>query len=141
MPPSVPRTEKVSELSASAVVVSGELQAVQAPPSIRHSKVVPDLSAEKLNAGVASLSFAAGFVSMLAIVTATTVKDALVPVRPLPSVATTVCVVRAEPTVKATVALPPAFVVDVCVANEPPLPVLDQLTVPPVVGWPFASTS
>jgi hypothetical protein len=68
----------------------------------------------------------------------------LVPVKGVASVPVTVCTVPATvPVEKTTVATPLAFVVLVGDANDPPAPVLLQVTVIPAVatGLLFASTS
>src|SRR5215210_7420913 len=57
---SVARTSNVCAPSASGAVVSGAEQPLQAPPSTRHSNVVPSSSEEKPNVGVVSFVAPAG---------------------------------------------------------------------------------
>ena len=69
----------------------------------------------------------------------------LVPVRAFASVAVNVCATPdVVPVVNDTVAAPFASVVELALANEPPAPVLLQLTTTPTgvaTGWSFASTN
>src|SRR3954453_22543287 len=62
---STARTSKVWLPSASAAVVWRLVQALQLPPSIRHSNVAPPSGELKPKVGVASLSRAGGFEPML----------------------------------------------------------------------------
>src|SRR3954454_22387110 len=62
---STARTSKVWLPSASAEVLWGLVQALQLPPSIRHSNVAPASGELKANVGVAALSSAGGSESRL----------------------------------------------------------------------------
>src|SRR4051794_2630348 len=62
---SVARTSKVWLPSASAAVVCGLVQALQLPPSTRHSNVEPASDEWNVNAGVAVLSSAGGAESIV----------------------------------------------------------------------------
>ena len=79
---SVARTSKVCGPSASAPSVCGEVQAPQAPPSTRHSKVEPGSSLLNVKVGVVSSSSAGGALSIVvagavvSIVTSTWFDDA-----------------------------------------------------------------
>ncbi len=64
-PTSVARTSNVCAPSASAVYERGEVQAVQAPPSRRHSNVEPAWSAENAKSASASLAGVAGAESIV----------------------------------------------------------------------------
>ena len=65
--PSTPTalTSTVWDASESGLIVKGEVQAAQAPPSVRHSKVAPDSVEVKLTDGVLVVSGVIGAELML----------------------------------------------------------------------------